>query len=146
ADVERWLADEPLSAYREPLPARLARWGRRHRPWVASAAAFLLVAVVVLAGGLWAVNRERERTATERDQKEAALEAEGKRRKQARAALDAMSSQIIDDWLAQQKELSPKHKQFLEQALRYYEEFAADTGQQEESRAGVAHAYGRVGV
>jgi tetratricopeptide (TPR) repeat protein len=37
-----------------------------------------------------------------------------------------------------------EHKRFLEKALLSYEEFAADTGQNEESRAGVAHAYGRV--
>ena len=30
AEVERFLADEPVSAYREPAPARLARWARRH--------------------------------------------------------------------------------------------------------------------
>jgi serine/threonine protein kinase len=35
ADIERWLADAPVSAYREPLSERLARWGRRHKPIVA---------------------------------------------------------------------------------------------------------------
>src|SRR5205807_6190360 len=30
-EVERWLADEPVIAYREPLPARIARWARRHK-------------------------------------------------------------------------------------------------------------------
>ena len=40
-DIERWLADEPVLAYREPVPARLARWGRRHKPIVAGAAALL---------------------------------------------------------------------------------------------------------
>src|SRR5207249_11861678 len=29
-DVERWLADEPVGAYREPLVARAQRWMRRH--------------------------------------------------------------------------------------------------------------------
>ena len=28
--IERWLADEPVTAYQEPALARLARWGRRH--------------------------------------------------------------------------------------------------------------------
>ena len=40
-EIERWLADEPVAAYREPRWARLARWGRRHRPLVAGAAALL---------------------------------------------------------------------------------------------------------
>src|SRR5207237_2250264 len=30
ADVERWLCDEPVSAYPEPWSARLARWVRRN--------------------------------------------------------------------------------------------------------------------
>ena len=36
-DIEHWLADEPVSAWREPWPVRLARWGRRHRPLVTGA-------------------------------------------------------------------------------------------------------------
>jgi serine/threonine protein kinase len=50
ADVERWLADEPVSAHREPLRQRLARWHRRHRAPVAFAAALLLA---TCAFGLW---------------------------------------------------------------------------------------------
>src|SRR5262249_52437434 len=34
ADVEHWLADEPVTAYAEPMPARLGRWGRRHKALV----------------------------------------------------------------------------------------------------------------
>jgi serine/threonine protein kinase len=30
-DLARWLADEPISAHREGISARLARWTRRHR-------------------------------------------------------------------------------------------------------------------
>jgi hypothetical protein len=54
ADLETWLADEPVTAYREPLPQRARRWARRHKPQV-SAAATVLLAVLVLggAGGLW---------------------------------------------------------------------------------------------
>jgi serine/threonine protein kinase len=31
ADIERWLADEPVSAYSEPLSMRQQRWARRNR-------------------------------------------------------------------------------------------------------------------
>src|SRR5262249_47525662 len=34
ADVEHWLADEPVSAYPEPWAARAGRWLRRHRAFV----------------------------------------------------------------------------------------------------------------
>src|SRR5262249_44360713 len=30
-EVERWLADEPVSAWAEPLPVRARRWVRKHR-------------------------------------------------------------------------------------------------------------------
>ena len=40
-DVEHWLADEPVSAWREPIRRRLRRWGRRHRLLVTGLAATL---------------------------------------------------------------------------------------------------------
>jgi len=61
-EIERWLADEPVSAYVEPRPARLARWGRRHRPLVATAVAILATATVGLTAGLVAVSTEKNRT------------------------------------------------------------------------------------
>jgi tetratricopeptide (TPR) repeat protein len=158
-EIERWLADEPVLAYPESLPARLGRWGRRHRTTVAATGVLLVSTVVALAVGIVAVNQERQLTATERDEKQhalnaleveqqrtqAALVAEAQRRKQTRTALDAMSSQVIDEWLARQRDLLPEHKAFLNQALAFYEEFARDTGQDEEARAGVAAAFLRVG-
>ena len=60
-DLEHWLADEPVSAYREPWPRRLGRWRRRHRTLVAVAAFVLLTAVVSAAIGIGAVGREQER-------------------------------------------------------------------------------------
>jgi hypothetical protein len=48
-DVRRWLADEAVSAYAEPLGPRLARRARRHRSVVAGVGAALAVGVVSLA-------------------------------------------------------------------------------------------------
>ena len=48
-DIERWSADEPVSAHRDALPIRLGRWARKHRTTVAVAAGLLQTAVVVLA-------------------------------------------------------------------------------------------------
>jgi eukaryotic-like serine/threonine-protein kinase len=50
ADVRRWLADEPVSAYREPAADRARRWMRRHRTLVTSAAAVLVCCLCGLAG------------------------------------------------------------------------------------------------
>jgi WD40 repeat protein len=48
-DVEQWLADEPVRAYREPWTARLGRWLRKHQTAAAAVAALLLTGVVALA-------------------------------------------------------------------------------------------------
>jgi serine/threonine-protein kinase len=142
ADVEHWLADEPVSAYREPLPARLARWGRRHRAWVAGAAAVLLLAVVGLAAGLVVVNRERARTAAQRDKKEEA-------RQQARKALNKMTDETVSRLMAQQPHtrLTEPDRAFLREVLALHEEFArAQEEDSPESRAGIADAQFRVGT
>jgi serine/threonine-protein kinase len=49
-DVERWMADEPVSAWREPLGRRARRWARRHRTTVAAALVALLTGLVSLGG------------------------------------------------------------------------------------------------
>jgi len=47
-DIEHWLADEPVSALAEPLRDRARRWGRRHRTFVTTAAAVLLLGLAGL--------------------------------------------------------------------------------------------------
>ena len=51
-DLDRWLADEPVSARREPLRERSRRWMRRHRTAVTAAAASLVAATIGLAAVL----------------------------------------------------------------------------------------------
>jgi serine/threonine protein kinase/tetratricopeptide (TPR) repeat protein len=48
-DVELWLADEPVTACREPNSARARRWVKRHQPIVAGVAASVVVAMAALA-------------------------------------------------------------------------------------------------
>jgi serine/threonine-protein kinase len=45
-DIERWMADEPVSARREPMAERIVRAMRRRRTTVTAAAAAMLVALV----------------------------------------------------------------------------------------------------
>jgi eukaryotic-like serine/threonine-protein kinase len=141
ADVQRYLADEPVLAAAPSAGYRLRKFARRHRTGLVVSAAFLtglVVAVVALSVALVAVSRER------RD-KEAALQTEAKRRQLARAALDAMMSKVVERWLARQPALGDDYRAFLERLLQYCEEFASDSGRDEESRADVARAYDWVG-
>jgi tetratricopeptide (TPR) repeat protein len=109
-DVRRWLADEPVSAYREPFVARAARWARRHRPLVAGAAALLVAAVVGLTTGAVLLGQANARTHAEWKRAEdslvqarAAEEAAGRARAQAEessAMTQAIDSFLINDLLA----------------------------------------------
>jgi serine/threonine protein kinase/tetratricopeptide (TPR) repeat protein len=147
-DIERHLHDEPVEACPPRVGYRLRKFLRKHRAGVLVSAllgVFLVVAVVGLAVSNWLIRREQEETRLERDRTEEARQAEVKRRELAQRALRAMSSHVILDWLARQKELLPKHKEFLRQALTWYEELAAEQSEDEAARAGVAEAFLRIG-
>ncbi len=47
-DIERWMADEPVTAWREPMWRQLRRWSRRHRTAVAAAGVALAAGVIGL--------------------------------------------------------------------------------------------------
>ena len=51
-DIERWMADEPVTASREPFWRRARRWARRNRTAVTALAASVLVALVGTAAVL----------------------------------------------------------------------------------------------
>jgi serine/threonine protein kinase len=90
ADLERWLADEPVTAHRESLPIRLMRAARRHPAALSAAGMLLLAGVVGLALGLTAVHAEERRTSAERDRAT---------RQAARA--EALNHFLLDDLLAE---------------------------------------------
>jgi serine/threonine protein kinase/tetratricopeptide (TPR) repeat protein len=45
-DIERWMADEPVTCYREPRARRITLWLSRHRTGVTAAGAAILMALV----------------------------------------------------------------------------------------------------
>ncbi len=51
-DIERWMADEPVTAWREPWSRRARRWARRNRTAVTAASAAVLVALIGTAAVL----------------------------------------------------------------------------------------------
>ncbi|MFK8110816.1 MAG: protein kinase [Rubripirellula sp.] len=78
ADVERWLADEPVSVYQDPVSVRLGRWGRQHRTLAMSGAvaAILLTIGSVMGSTLWSYQRSRQfKVERERNLKETQLAA-----------------------------------------------------------------------
>lgn len=64
--AEHWLADEPVTALRDPIHDRLARWTRRHRAWTHAAAATLTLTTMFAVAAALLVERERRAERTER--------------------------------------------------------------------------------
>jgi serine/threonine-protein kinase len=137
-EVQQWLADEPVTVYREPLSIRLGRWGRRHRTAVVSVGVGLAAAVLFLAVLAGVIEQGRRRSVAEQQRTEDA-------RRKTRAALDDVGSEAIDTLLTQQKELTPEHKQLLRKMLAMYKEFAEDPGASPQTREEVADAHARMG-
>jgi serine/threonine protein kinase len=94
AEVQRWMADEPVTVYRDPLTVRLTRWGRRHRTMVTTGTALLLTATAALMIGLVVVNAEKDRTAEARRKTQEALELVTKEQEKTQEALDAKTAAL----------------------------------------------------
>jgi serine/threonine-protein kinase len=123
ADVKRWMADEPVSAYREPPHVRAGRWARRHRPLVAGAAALLVAAVVGLSVGTVLLSRANARTEAERLRAEAARAQAEENFRKARQAVDDYFTKVSESKLLNVPGLQPLRKELLESARTYYQGF-----------------------
>ncbi len=128
-EVRRWLADEPVSAYREPWTIRLARSARRHRTAVLAGAAVLIMAVVGLSVTSVLIGRERDEAR--------------RQRQQARQAVDDNYTRVAEEWLADR--LDPLQLEFLQKALAYYRDFAAADAADPGLRREQGRAYLRMG-
>ena len=84
-DIERWMADEPVSAYSEPFTRRARRWGKRNRTLVAAGAATMAMAAV----GLGVVSAVQTKARNDLTAKNAALDLQRQR-------AEANESQAID--------------------------------------------------
>jgi eukaryotic-like serine/threonine-protein kinase len=130
-DVERWVADEPVSSYRDPVATRLTRWGRRHRSLAASVAALLVSAVVGLSIGALLINGERAKADANF--------------RQARAAVDEYFTTVSESRLLNVPGLQPLRKELLDSAMRYYRDFLSQRSHDSAVRVETASATFRVG-
>jgi serine/threonine protein kinase/Tfp pilus assembly protein PilF len=141
ADVERYLHDEPIQACPPSAWYRFRKFARRNKVWLGTLSAVsvaVVLAVAVLVVSLVVIDRERTEAMRQRDDAQA-------QRQRARRAVDRMYTEVAEKWLAQQPRLEPLQKQFLEEALHFYEEFAQEHSSDPELRLETAKAHCRVG-
>jgi serine/threonine-protein kinase len=124
-DIERWLADEPMSAWHEPWTDRAARWARRHRSAVTGGAAALLVALLAL-GGILAMESQSNRRLRAANTREAlAREGAQARFRLARDAVAGYYRGVSEDVLLKRTEFRDLRRSLLKSALDFYRELAA---------------------
>jgi serine/threonine-protein kinase len=147
-DVERWLADEPVSAWREPLPRRARRWARRNRTAVTAGAAAAAMALVGLSAVLLVqaqanralaaknldlslanrrvtqANQELQRAnvaLTDSNARERAARSQAQQRFDvAREAIEAYYTGVSEEVLLRQPELEALRAKLLGTALEFY--------------------------
>jgi serine/threonine protein kinase len=108
-DIERWLADEPVWAWRDPLPDRARRWVRRHQPLVAGWAAAVVVALLALSMAVPLLSLAwRNELAARRDE----------RRQRILAFSKAKEAQINENKANEERDRAEKALRFLVDAFR----------------------------
>jgi len=143
-DIEHWLADEPVSAWPEPVVVRAQRWARRHRALVASAAATLLVATVASAVGFLIVSAAYDKEYAARVREEEAKQRADANFGKAMAAVDDYLTKISETRLLESPGTQPLRKELLTSALGFYLAFLEERKDDPEVQAAVAAAYLRV--
>jgi serine/threonine-protein kinase len=151
-EVERWLADEAVQAYPEPLMARAGRWVKRRRTLVASAAALLMSAVVFL--GIIAVIEDAARRRSEKEQADTARQyerAEALRLlahgnlARAMSAVDEMLTRLADERLNNVPDFDEERREVLQKALTLYSELLEHNSTDPEVRLETARSHVRMG-
>lgn len=170
-DLERWLADEPVSVYREPIVDRIRRQFRKRAAMATGIAATLIVGLVGLGIGMTVVgikNRALDAALvreTEQREKAVANEALAVRNQQSAEANEALAREnqrkadiefrrakkAIDDYftaVSESKELKEKYPgmhefrlKLLEKAQKYYEEFLKERGDDPALKTDAATAF-----
>ena len=159
-DVERWMADEPVSAWAEPWGRRARRWARLHRTVVTATVCALTVAFAGLAGVLVVQTRANLRLADKNAElirasllvakANADLAAAGQKAE----ASAATARRAVNDYLDRITE-SPQlrrpgfivlRRDLLTRALGYYEGFLRESATDPDLRAEAAAAQNRAAM
>jgi serine/threonine-protein kinase len=142
-DVEHWMADEPVAAWREPWTRRARRWERRHRTAVMAAASGLLVALA----GMLTVLVVQARSNSELTRSNTALaEANQRERERFTLAMDAVKlfhGDVSEDFLLKEKLFEALRTRLLRGAVAFYTKLEVLLAGQTDrpSRAELAQAY-----
>jgi eukaryotic-like serine/threonine-protein kinase len=160
-DVERWMAGEPVTAWREPFSVRVRRWARRNRTAVTAAVVALLVALAGTAAvlavqtranvKLTAANEALANANMKVQHSNTELKAANTRERQrfdlAMEAIKLFHGEVSEDLLLKQKAFEALRTKLLRGAADFYGKLEGLLKGQTDpaSRAGVGKAYEELG-
>jgi serine/threonine-protein kinase len=131
-DIERWMADEPVTAYREPVSRRARRWAMRNRTAVATAAVALVAGVVGLAAVLVVQTQAKadivRALASETRANVALADANAKVQARYNLAVEAISTfhtGVSEDFLLKEDKFKDLRERLLRSAVSFYEKLGA---------------------
>jgi serine/threonine protein kinase len=137
-DLRCFLEHKPIQARRPMLLARSIRFARRHQGAVLVALVMLLLVTAILAVSVVLLVNEKAKTNT-------ALKRVDAKNRWARRAVNDMYSRVATKWLAHEPHMTNVQKEFLQRALEFYEELAAEESTDPEERLERAVAFRHMG-
>jgi serine/threonine-protein kinase len=138
-DVQRWLADEPVTAYPEPLSIKARRWLGRHRTLVTATAATIGVALVSLVLATVSLKAANDREHQSRTRAEDNF-------KLARDAVDRYFTRVSDSPKLKAHALEKLRQELLQEASGFYEQFVQQQSDAPGLRLELGWAYARLGI
>jgi eukaryotic-like serine/threonine-protein kinase len=147
-DLERWMADEPVSSWREPWSRSLVRWLTRHRTGVTAVGAALLMAVAGLAAVLGVQTRANAQLTAKNGQLDASVKREAERFNLALDAIKLFHGEVSEDLLLKEKQFGKLRGKLLHGAADFYGKLQMLLEDQKDnaSRAALGRAYAELGT
>ncbi len=134
-DLDRWMADEPVTAWQEPRTRKLVRWLSRHRTGVTGVAAAVLAGVVGLCAVLGVqsaanarLSASLQRETNANDELKSSKAAVMARYDLAVAAVKALHTGVSEDFLLREERFKQPRDRLLKLASDFYGKLGALLG------------------
>ena len=119
-DIERWEADEPVTAWREPVVRQARRWGRRHRTSVTAAAVAVLATLFGTAAVLAVQSKANGELKAANTALGAAKDREAKRFDLAMEAIRLFHGEVGGELVLKEDKFKPLRDRLLKGAADFY--------------------------
>lgn len=143
-EVRRFLADEPVEARPDSIAMRAARWGRRHRTTVISAASILVMLVIGLTTGAALLANANQKINDQRIVAQKNAEQANINFTEALSTVNNFFTVISENRLLNVPGMAPLRDELLQNAADYYTRFASQDAENPELQVNLADTHIRI--